>query len=64
MSRKRTLRRGLKALGHAIMAGIRITRQKRLQKIRGGELRGSVPRSHGRVRARGRAYKAAARRRR
>lgn len=53
-----------RAIGRAIAAGIRITRARRLQRMRDGELRGSVPRGHGRVRARGRAYKAAVRRRR
>lgn len=60
---RQQVRGGLKRLGHAIASGIRVTRQKRLQRIKDGEMRGSVPRGHGRIRARGRAFRAARRRR-
>lgn len=48
-------------IARGVRAGIRITRQRRLQRIKDGELRGSVSRRHGRVAARGRAYKAVGR---
>ena len=67
---RRQVGQGVRALGRAIAAGIRLTRQKRLQRIRTGELQGSVPRRHSRARGRASATRygirtaAAARRRR
>ncbi len=49
---RRQVGQGVRALGRAIAAGIRLTRQKRLQRIRTGELQGSVPRRHSRARGR------------